>query len=189
MKNSRSIKTRMRDIAAVTFVAFATVASGQSKQESALSVMNNARAICSFNERAVGLLVTCPNSLPRESRFKFATAIANADAALSGRAKRIDFRLKSGEPFAEADPQTGIREVARSQSTPRSPAKGRPVIVGTLADTVLELRGKASSVRQVGRDENGLLVEWRYPDVTYLMGRRLQGVIEAYRVIKITPRQ
>ena len=60
---------------------------------------------------------------------------------------------------------------------------------GTLADTVLELRGKASSVRQVGRDENGLLVEWQYPDVTYLMGRRLQGGTEAYRVIKITPRQ
>jgi hypothetical protein len=52
----------------------------------------------------------------------------------------------------------------------------------------LEKRGKAISVKQVGRDENGLLAEWQYPDATYLMGRRLQGGIEAYRVIKIIPR-
>jgi hypothetical protein len=54
---------------------------------------------------------------------------------------------------------------------------------------VLDIRGKAISTRQVGRDEHGLLVEWEYPDATYLMGRRVQGGIEAYRVIKITPRR
>lgn len=59
------------------------------------------------------------------------------------------------------------------------------VTIGMLADTVLERRGKAISVKQIGRDENGLLAEWQYPDATYLMGRRLQGGIEAYRVIKI----
>ncbi|MBL8497662.1 hypothetical protein ABF87_13130 [Nitrosomonas sp. JL21] len=64
---------------------------------------------------------------------------------------------------------------------------GQSVTIGTLADTVLERRGKAISVKQAGRDENGLLVEWQYQDATYLMGRRLQGGIEAYRVIKITP--
>lgn len=63
------------------------------------------------------------------------------------------------------------------------------VTIGTLADSVLARRGKAASVKQVGRDDNGLLVEWQYPDETYLMARRLQGGIEAYRVIKITPRQ
>lgn len=63
------------------------------------------------------------------------------------------------------------------------------VKIGTPADTVLELRGKGISSRQVGRDENGLLVEWEYPDVSYLMGRRAQNGIEAYRVIKITPRR
>jgi len=63
------------------------------------------------------------------------------------------------------------------------------VKIGTPADTVLELRGKGISSRQVGRDENGLLVEWEYLDVTYLMGRRVQNGIEAYRVIKITPRR
>jgi hypothetical protein len=61
------------------------------------------------------------------------------------------------------------------------------VKIGTPADTVLELHGKAISSRQVGRDENGQLVEWEYPDVTYLMGRRMQNGIEAYSVIKITP--
>jgi len=67
--------------------------------------------------------------------------------------------------------------------------KSQGVKIGTPADTVLELRGKAISSRQVGYDENGLLVEWEYPDVTYLMGRRVQNGIEVYRVIKITPRR
>jgi len=70
------------------------------------------------------------------------------------------------------------------------PGKARQsVTIGTLADTVLERRGKAIAVKPIGRDENGLLVEWEYPDMTYLMGRRAQGGIEAYRVIKITPRK
>jgi hypothetical protein len=73
--------------------------------------------------------------------------------------------------------------------TSTAATKSIGVKIGTPADTVLELRGKAISSRQVGYDENGLLVEWEYPDVTYLMGRRVQNGIEAYRVIKITPRR
>jgi hypothetical protein len=79
--------------------------------------------------------------------------------------------------------------VTSSSQSSKSESKAKqPVTIGMLADTVLERRGKAISVKQVGRDENGLLAEWQYPDATYLMGRRLQGGIEAYRVIKITPR-
>jgi hypothetical protein len=68
-------------------------------------------------------------------------------------------------------------------------SRNSPVALGTPADTVLQLRGKAISINQVGRDANGLLVEWEYPDVTYLMGRRAKDGIEAYRVIKITVRK
>ena len=75
-----------------------------------------------------------------------------------------------------------------AQSSKSISNAGQPVTMGMLADTVLEIRGKGISAKKVGRDENGLLVEWQYPDATYLMGRRLQGTIEAYRVIKITPR-
>ena len=171
--------------------AFATSALGQSQQTAAQSVMENARAICSFAEDAGGLTVTCPRDLARDSRLAFATAIANADAVLSGHARHISFRLRGGGLFAEASPQTGIREVTSATPSVRSsttPSKPRTVVVGTLADTVLKWRGKALSSTQVGRDDHGLLVEWRYPDATYLMGRRLQGGIEGYRVIKITPR-
>ena len=75
-----------------------------------------------------------------------------------------------------------------SESSISASNAGPPVTMDMIADTVLEKRGKAISVKQVGSDENGLLVEWQYPDATYLMGRRLQGGIEAYRVIKITQR-
>ena len=170
--------------------AFATSALGQSQRAAAQSVMENARAICSFTEAAGALTVTCPPDLARGSRLAFATAIANADAALSGNARPINFRIRGGGVFAEASPQTGIREVTNPAPSARSstaPSKPRTVVVGTLADTVLEWRGKALSSTQVGRDEHGLLIEWRYPDATYLMGRRLQRGVEAYRVIKITP--
>ena len=80
-----------------------------------------------------------------------------------------------------------ITAMGQGSSTPSS--KATSVAIGTLADTVLDLRGKAISTRQVGRDEHGLLVEWEYPDAIYLMGRRVQGGIEAYRAIKITPRR
>lgn len=78
---------------------------------------------------------------------------------------------------------------ALTQSTSGNAQKPSVVVVGTLADTVLELRGKALSTRQVGRDGNGLLVEWEYPDATYLMGRQVQDGVEAYLVIKIKPRK
>jgi hypothetical protein len=77
--------------------------------------------------------------------------------------------------------------LSQSSSTTRGKPSG--VVLGMLADTVLKLRGKGQSSRQVGRDENGLLVEWEYPGATYLMGRRTQDGVEAYRVIKITPRK
>jgi hypothetical protein len=79
-----------------------------------------------------------------------------------------------------------ISAMGQGSSAPGSQATS--VTIGTLADMVLALRGKSISTRQVGRDEYGLLVEWEYPDAIYLMGRRVQGGIEAYRVIKITPR-
>jgi hypothetical protein len=84
-------------------------------------------------------------------------------------------------------PNCGI-EIARkpvvgSAALAVSPSSQK--IIGTLADTVLELRGEAISSTQVGSDASGLLVEWVYPEATYLMGRRVQDGIEAYRVIQI----
>ena len=61
------------------------------------------------------------------------------------------------------------------------------IVLGTPADSVLVRRGKANSTTQVGSDNQGLLVEWHYSDVIYLMGRRIQDGIEVYRVIEIKP--
>ncbi len=59
------------------------------------------------------------------------------------------------------------------------------ISIGTPADTVLARRGKALDVVQVGSDQYGLNVEWRYSDGAYVMGRREQNGITAYRVIAI----
>ena len=61
--------------------------------------------------------------------------------------------------------------------------------IGTPSDTVAAERGKATELQVLGQDEMGQIVEWTYPDTTYLMGRRLLNGIEAYRVIKVTDRK
>jgi hypothetical protein len=81
-----------------------------------------------------------------------------------------------------------------SQATP-SPYKPTPkpkpdkygITIGTTADDVLAKRGKADQITQMGRDEQGLLVLWEYPEITYVMGHREREGISAYRVIEIRP--
>jgi hypothetical protein len=53
---------------------------------------------------------------------------------------------------------------------------------------VLAIRGKALETALVGEDTNGLVVEWKYPDVIYTMVLREQNGIEAYRVGDIKQR-
>lgn len=79
-----------------------------------------------------------------------------------------------------------LAQVLAPSSLSKQSVQSSGVTNGMLADSVLEKRGKADSIKQTGQDDNGLLVEWQYPDETYLMARRLQDGIEAYRVIKIT---
>ena len=57
--------------------------------------------------------------------------------------------------------------------------------IGITADEVLSIRGKPQETVNVGNDDNGLIVEWRYSDATYTMARREQNGITAYRVIGI----
>lgn len=59
--------------------------------------------------------------------------------------------------------------------------------VGRSGEEVLVRLGEARSTSIVGRDANGLLVEWRYSRFTLLMARREQNGQETYRVVKATP--
>lgn len=164
----------------------------QSPRTTAVSVMENAQAICTFANRGTSLTVTCPSTLPAEKRLGFAAAIANADAILSGGERRISFCIQGQGEFASADPRFGIRATPQPrgpQPRPR-PTQSRKIQEGTPANSVVAWRGearqgKASATRQVGTDGNGLLVEWRYSDVTYVMARRVKDGVEVYRVIHI----
>jgi hypothetical protein len=62
------------------------------------------------------------------------------------------------------------------------------VEIGTTADKVLAIRGKAISSIQVGQDSQGLVIEWTYPDVVYTMVRWELNGITTYRVWEIKPR-
>lgn len=97
--------------------------------------------------------------------------------------------VKTNTFVTTPEKKTEIKPITSSPVEPATPTNkvgAKEAVIGTLADTVLEMRGKTLATKQVGHDDQGLLVEWHYPDAIYLMARRLQGGIEAYRVIKIT---
>jgi hypothetical protein len=81
----------------------------ESRSSAARSVMANARTLCKIYEEAPTLVVECFADIPSESRLGFATAIANADAVLTGKARIIHFYLPGGQKFAQADELRGIR--------------------------------------------------------------------------------
>lgn len=80
----------------------------------------------------------------------------------------------------------GLSSQSPSKSRQTASTTHQRIVVDTPADSIIAWRGKAISVRQTGQDTQGLLVEWKYSDAVYLLGRRLRNGIEAYRVIKIT---
>ena len=101
-------------------------------------------------------------------------------------------RASDEQFFAELKQATPSKSsIGSGHTTANRPSNApRPtrISLGTLADSLLAMLGKAESSRQAGTDAEGLLVEWRYPHVTYLLGRRGANGVTAYRVIKITPR-
>ncbi|MFH1336534.1 MAG: hypothetical protein ABII96_08450 [Candidatus Zixiibacteriota bacterium] len=57
------------------------------------------------------------------------------------------------------------------------------IIIGTPADDVLAIRGKPPYPSEVvGKDINGLIIEWEYPDGIYVLRRWTVNGITCYRV-------
>ncbi len=64
-------------------------------------------------------------------------------------------------------------------------SRGMGITIGTPADEVLAIRGKALTVEVMGKDASGLIVEWEYSDGIYVMRRyEINGVI-CYRVAEM----
>jgi len=79
-----------------------------------------------------------------------------------------------------------IGSVPNTSSIPtNSDSNSYGITVGTTADDVLAKRGKPTETVSLGRDEYGLIVSWKYPDVTYIMRHRERAGITAYRVFEI----
>jgi hypothetical protein len=72
-----------------------------------------------------------------------------------------------------------------SSAAANSDSNSYGIAVGTTADDVLAKRGKPTQTIPLGRDEYGLIVSWKYPDVTYIMRHRERDGISAYRVFEI----
>ena len=69
--------------------------------------------------------------------------------------------------------------------TPRPISRKGPIYVGMPADDVHDILGKGTGTRVVGRDANGLIVEWYYPDAIYTMKLWTEDGITCYRVASI----
>lgn len=60
------------------------------------------------------------------------------------------------------------------------------IVIGTSADDVLKIRGKSPHpVEKVGKDINGLIVEWKYPDGTYVFRIWTINGVSCYRVTEM----
>ncbi|MDP2958009.1 MAG: hypothetical protein Q8N53_16405 [Longimicrobiales bacterium] len=65
--------------------------------------------MCKIYEEAPHLVVECRDFIPPEQQLQFAVSIADADAALTGKARNIYYYLPGGSQFAQADPVSGVR--------------------------------------------------------------------------------
>lgn len=80
---------------------------------SAQSIMQNAKGFADISEDHDALIVTFNYgvlpTIDREKLHQLVTAIANADAAIKGRSRHIDFYAPTGEEVAVASPLSGIQ--------------------------------------------------------------------------------
>ena len=74
------------------------------------------------------------------------------------------------------------------QPIPRPILRKGPIYVGMPADDVHDILGKGTGTQVVGRDENGLVVKWYYPDAVYTMKRWTEDGVTRYRVARIQNR-
>lgn len=89
------------------------ISASPAQTAAAKKVMKNAKGLCNIYEEtlhggAPNVVVECRSSLPEDRWLQFATAIADADAVLSGQMRNIYFYV-GGTQFAQADPLHGIR--------------------------------------------------------------------------------
>ncbi len=86
-----------------------TIPRGSEAMAAARAVMANAGEICKIYEEDPHLVVECSERIAPEQQLGFATAIANADAVLTGQARNIYFYLPGHQQFAQADRLRGVR--------------------------------------------------------------------------------
>lgn len=87
-------------------------------------------------------------------------------------------------------PRTPLPEptVPTSEAGSSPTRQADEVQVGTPTDDVLALWGAPLRVKRVGRDDEGLIVEWGYPDVELIIRRWETAGVYCYRVAEIRPR-
>lgn len=57
------------------------------------------------------------------------------------------------------------------QEPPQKKNNNYGIVIGTTADEVLAIRGKALETKVVGKDDTGLIVEWKFSDAIYTLKR------------------
>ncbi len=103
------------------------------------------------------------------------------------KALRDIIRMYAGSDAAR-QAQGDLAEIAKKSQKPTSTKKkdrSSSIKYGTSADDVIDIRGHCQSTKQLGSDQNGLIVAWYYTDVTYIMKRWTIGGVECYRVAEI----
>ena len=112
--------------------------------------------------------------------------LASCDRHPTPTAQPMPTPLPTATPAANNVPLPTNTAVPTSPPKPTSTPKAIDprIYVGMPADDVLDLLGKGSESRVIGKDAEGLIVEWIYPGAIYTMKLR-DG---RYRVAAVRPR-
>jgi len=86
----------------------------------------------------------------------------------------------------ESPTKTAHKTTTKTETLFEKKSRSMGIVIGTPADDVVTIRGKSPYPTEVmGKDENGLIVEWEYPDGIYVMRRWTINGITCYRVAEM----
>lgn len=104
--------------------------------------------------------------------------------------KRVTIKEPQKQTSKPTIPKKEIKEFPKEEKVYETSferkSRAMGIVIGTPADDVLAIRGKPPYPSEVmGRDENGLIVEWEYKDGIYVFRIFEINGISCYRVAEM----
>lgn len=137
------------------------------------------------------------NARAKDNQPRYRTSVGVATSAKRSRRTKIAIAVVLVGVFLAAFLESNMERRGRTNTDvsperranePTQDAGGLAVCYSSMnetADSVLSKRGKASHIETIGRDPQGLVVEYWYDDCIFTLKRRELAGVEAYRITDV----